>query len=231
MATVNYNIGYTYQAKLTYPIQFTYYNASINPPISGPTSVVNTEPTVFNVDTTDFSIGEIIVTNATGVYDSTNDTITITNPTGNVSVLVKAKGPIAGSLNNYWCLAIGGSHGGPDPGSGEHGSAPIGGTVSYTDAYGDSKVLDISTLGLIPSRLNQAWVTPNIYGEGDQIMAGTPIVFSNIVVGVYNYASGDVRISYNDGSDHTIVQGKYSNYTVNASYVTPSNSIRLRSLL
>lgn len=229
MAIENYNIGYTYQAKFTYPIQFTYYNPSINPPISGPTSVVNIEPTVFNVDTTNFSIGEIIVTNATGVYDSTNDTITITNPIGNVSVLVKAKGPIAGSLNNYWCLEIAGSHGGS--GDNEYGSAPISGTVSYIDAYGDNKVLDISTLGLIPGGLNQHYYTPNSAGIGDQIMAGTPIVFSNIVVGVYNYASGDVRISYFDTSSHTIVQGNYSNYTVNASYVTTSNSIILRSLL
>ena len=101
MSTQVRSLAYNYIKRIRYNITFSYYNASVAPAIIGGSYVYTNESNVFNVDTTTFDVDSITTTNATGVYDSTNKTITITNITGDVTVLVKGMGIAAGSLNHY----------------------------------------------------------------------------------------------------------------------------------
>ena len=176
------------------------------PTVSGPDYVLSNDSTVFNLTFTDMIIENITATNCAIEFDSVNNTFTIANPTADVVVNIEAHGVPC------WLYISGSS----SIGASSHvnwAKWPNGGTITYTNIYGVTEVVDVSTISFSAFDLH--------YRKND-VLLGTDVVCNNITAYSMSSTAGPawpVNMRFSNTDDNTYDYTKVlSNSSSTASY-------------
>lgn len=212
MSSINYFTGYKYIRSITVPVTITYTRSMFQPPVTGPATVKTDDSyNDFTIDLTDYildSTGGITVTNANYTYNSSTNTIRITDATGPVTINITAHGiPCT--------IFVGGAQGGETQ-STFTGSYPSTGTIKYTDVYGIQQIVNVADLGC-----SVGWRQSPTYARIYDALVGSDVVCTNIGVttkngsgtttGYYVYLRfGNVGTSYDS---YSVTSSSRVNYT------------------
>lgn len=200
MSAQTYSLGWRYSSYLTYPISYTLDRGVTIPSITGPSVVHTGETITLTVDDQYYAVESISVTNATGSVSG--DTITISNPTGEVSI-----GLTVVYRDSLLCTLRIQSRGGGETAARYSASYINSGTITYLNKYGETAVIDCSTLDL-------ALVFAQTYKYVDfTVVVDSDITCSNIGLGYVNITNADLRMRNNGGTstwDYTITLYKNS---------------------
>lgn len=176
MAIVTKKIGCKYITKYNITFNFTY----VQPTVTGPSYVWTLQQNSFTVAVNDYNIESITVTNASYTFDNTTGDLIIYDVVGNVVVTIAA---VAKDNILYWLEVTGAWD--KDSYGNTYGFWPSSGTITYTNKYGQSVTVDVSTLGIgISGR--SSW---DAYYA---MLKGTRVICTNIALSS-NYLPSDAR--------------------------------------
>lgn len=208
MSSINYNAGYKYTKSITVPVTITYTRPMFQPTVTGPTTVKTDDPQIyFTIDLTnstpDLPNG-VVVTGAQYQYMANSGRLSIWNITGPVTINITAHGvPLI--------LYVGGSRGG-ETSQTWGASVPGGGTIKYTDIYGESKTVYVADFGLYAT-----WNSGNKLGAYvEDVLKGSKVICSGISLKYYGTASSGATLRFKNNT--TISTWDYS------VYLMPGNS-------
>lgn len=169
-----YSVGNNIIEVVQYPISFTY--TYLQPTITGPSYVYSGKNNSFSVDSTNYDLERITVTNASYTYNDSTGELVIYNVSNDVTVSIVA------SSKNLCTLKLAG-HNYADKGQ-YYGYWPATGTIKYRDKYGIQRTFNVANANLNAFNVN--------YYMTDAIMEGTDVICTNIALST-NYGNPSYR--------------------------------------
>lgn len=140
----DYRLGIRYKKVMKYDIAKTLTKGPELPIFNTELDTIKTdEIKTYTLTSNSCLIESVIGTNVTCVYDESSKKLTLSNPTGPVSLTFITYY----NENNLCCLEVVGAIGG-DTSHDYTGSWPNRGTISYIDKYNEPKTINVADLGL-----------------------------------------------------------------------------------
>lgn len=188
-----YRLGMRYKKVVTYNISKVLTKGPALPIFTTAISTIKSDETkTYTLDSSSCAIESVVGTNVTCDYDQSAKTLTLSNPTGPVSLTFVT---YYNEDNLCWLCVSGHLNANKDP-EAFMASWPNKGTISYIDKYNEPKTINVADLGLYIT-----WKDWNhkIWRSLD-VKLGCDVVCSNIGLGYVGKTHSDLRFCNSEAS-------------------------------